>query len=107
MKNLLIALLAFAASQQAYSASALSEVRVSDDILYFATSEKQAAADSCVLAENNGIWAISMNSSTGKNAYTALMTAAASGQKITVVSAKDCADKAGFERPASIAVSSN
>ncbi|WP_281560849.1 hypothetical protein [Thalassomonas sp. RHCl1] len=107
MKKLLMSLLTLTISQQVMAESALTEIKVSDDILYFATSEEQTATVSCVQPENTGTWAVSMNSSTGKNAYTALMTAAATGQKITVVSANDCADKSGFERPASIAVSSN
>ena len=107
MKNIFIALIMLMVSYQAMAGSALTEIKVSDDILYFATSENQSASVSCVLADNAGTWAVSMNSSTGKNAYTALMTAAATGQKITVISANDCDDKTGFERPASIAVSSN
>ncbi len=87
-----------------FSASQLTEIKIENDILYFSTVENQSASPSCVLAENNGEWAVSMNAEPGKSSYLALMTAAASGQNVEVVSANDCADAAGFERPNSIAV---
>ena len=103
-QSVTIALLCSAFSATSFAGSALSEIKISDDILYFSTRDNQSVNASCILPANSGIWAVSMNSATGKNAYLALMTAASTGQKVTVTSANDCSDADGYERPASVAI---
>ncbi|PAJ73592.1 hypothetical protein CJF42_15120 [Pseudoalteromonas sp. NBT06-2] len=106
MKNLMTMFLCscVAASQTLMAASQLTEIKIEDDIVYFTTKEILTTTVTCVLTENIGRWAFTLRSTNGKGIHLALMTAATSGQKISVTSANDCHDKNGFERPLSVSV---
>lgn len=107
MKKIILIVLCVFLSQSVMAAMQLTDIKIEDDVLYFTTSENASVIASCVLTDNKGKWAFNMQSVHGKGMYLALMTAAASGQKISVTSANDCNDKYGFERPLSVKVFSH
>lgn len=97
--NTLVTGMLLMASTNSFAEGNLTSLKVDSDVVYFSTNEeKPTTSPSCMQAENNNKWSISLNTATGKAIYALLVTASADNRKITVESANDCADYAGFER---------
>lgn len=83
----------------------LKDIRIENGVLYF-SAENIATTASCVDAQNQDIWAVSMDSDKGRAVYVALMMATSAGANVNVVSAGDCLDATGFERAKSLSIAS-
>ncbi|MCV2884651.1 hypothetical protein OE749_08080 [Aestuariibacter sp. AA17] len=84
-------------------AGGIDYLKVDGSTVYFSsTSPKNTPSPSCVRAENNDMWTVSLSSESGRAMYSLLVTALAKETQFDVVSANDCADKEGFERAQSI-----
>ena len=86
-------------------ASSISNVVIQDNIIYFNSQQRAAAA--CVDASNHYTWAFSLNSKNGPSLYRALLHAQTSSLKITIDSTGECQDIQGYETPKAISVSYN
>jgi hypothetical protein len=86
-------------SLQAKAAGKITSFEVSGDLLEFTTSKtKSGTRPVCVDASKEQLWAVALNSSGGKAIYALIITASSMAMPVKIVSADDCADKAGVER---------
>ncbi|MGV2871280.1 fibrinogen-like YCDxxxxGGGW domain-containing protein [Colwellia sp. E150_009] len=80
-------------------AGQVSFLKVENDILYFSVvNSKTHLIPSCVTAENNDTWAISLSEGMGRAMYPMLMTAVAAKINVTVETKNTC-DITAFESP--------
>jgi hypothetical protein len=104
MKKIL-GLLSILSVSAAQAAGTVDILEVSNDVVYFTTTEAKAdVSPACMAPENITQWALSLNTETGKAAYALLVTASAANRTINVETAYDCADSDGFERAASVSL---
>ncbi|KZN68267.1 hypothetical protein N473_07525 [Pseudoalteromonas luteoviolacea CPMOR-1] len=78
-------------------------IRIENDVVYFQTHiDKAHSIPSCVSANNNPYWTLSLNTASGKASYSLLVTAVSEKRQIAVKSAGDCLDASGYERAISV-----
>jgi len=81
-------------------------LNVRGDTLFFGTDEvKTGDILECTYAESNNRWAVSLSTNSGQGIYSLLLTATANNLAVSVVSAGDCNDAPGMERPLSVVLS--
>jgi len=82
------------------------KLKVENEIVYFTTPNKNPTlTPSCVNSDNVLKWAFSLNSINGRHLFRAVLMAQSSNKKVDIISANDCNDVAGYERPKAIKTS--
>ncbi|MDF2176855.1 hypothetical protein P2G88_01140 [Aliiglaciecola sp. CAU 1673] len=71
-------------------------------VIFSTNASKNTTSPSCVAVEHQDNWAVSLQSENGRAVYSLLITAMAGKLPIDVISAQDCADSDGIERPSSV-----
>ncbi|MCH2058018.1 MAG: hypothetical protein MK214_15675 [Thalassotalea sp.] len=93
----------FSLSFKSIASGSIVSLKVDQNTVYFSTDEaKLNSSPSCVTPENSAFWTVSLESASGKAIYALLVTAAADNRQISIDSAEDCSNAAGFERASSV-----
>lgn len=94
----LIALVFFSFIGVSAQAAPLNHLEVQNDLVIFSTGEvKSHIIPACVTAENNQLWAVSLNTQKGVFTHAMLLTAISSNKPIEVITANRCEDNTTFE----------
>lgn len=105
MKKILSAGILALSSLNCHASGAISSLKVDSDVVYFSTSEaKNTASPACMNNDNAAEWTLSLNTATGKAAYSLLVTALASNRNVSIESAGDCDAAANFERAKGVSI---
>lgn len=105
-KRILCLVASILVANLAIASGKINFLNIEADKVYFSTvTEKVGVRPTCANAENLTKWAVSLTSNTGQAIYSMLVTAMAGGMPISVVSANDCADVDGVERPLGVSIS--
>lgn len=80
---------------------------VKNGVLTFSLKEPKASMPDCVVFRQQQMWAIKLGTPAGDRMARQLKEAVVNQQVVAVTSAKDCADKAGVERPLSLTLTDN
>ncbi|WP_281556442.1 hypothetical protein [Thalassomonas sp. RHCl1] len=98
-------LLALSQSFNAAAAAKVNYLNVDGDSVHFSTAEaKSAVSPSCVVADTDDRFAVSLRTEAGRAMYSLLITAMSSDVPVTVTSAADCGDVFGLERAQSVSI---
>jgi hypothetical protein len=105
IKKTLSILMALTMMPTSYAAATVNYLNVDGDAVHFSTNEaKSAVSPSCVIAETNDRFTVSLQSEAGRAMYSLLITAMASKQAVTIESALDCTDIEGVERAKGVSI---
>lgn len=104
---LIFSVCALSNSIYATAATNLTSYVVKSGVLTFSLKETKASIPDCVTFRQQQMWAIKLGTPAGDRMARQLKEAVLNQQTVEVTSAKDCADKAGFERPLSLMLSDN
>jgi hypothetical protein len=105
MNKYLLLLISLIISKQTFAAAQVNYLNVDGNAVHFSISEAKAiTSPSCVIAETNNRFSVSLQSEAGRAMYSLLITAMASKQAVTVESAQDCADITGVERAKGLSI---
>lgn len=86
-----------------FAAAKVNYLNVEDEKLIFSLEqEKSQSSPACVTSSNQALWAVSLKNSTGRAMHSLLMNAMTGELSLDVLTAGDCADASGIERPAEL-----
>ncbi len=91
----------------ATAATNLTSYVVKNGVLTFSLKETKASIPDCATFRQQQMWAIKLGTPAGDRMARQLKEAVLNQQAVEVTSAKDCADKAGVERPLSLTLTDN
>lgn len=103
MKQILLILIFSGISTFAYAAAQINHFEVNNNIVKFMTSEvKVHSTPTCITPDLSEFWAVDIDTSEGRAAYSVLLTAISNGLTITVQTSDECLQ--GVERAESVSI---
>lgn len=102
MKKLLLLLLAV--GTHSFASSKISYLSVKGEVVYFSTTQpKTHTIPSCVVAENQQLWAVPLGSLSGRAMYSILVTAVATNSPVNIEPKNSCS-VVGVEAPNEVSI---